>query len=661
MATTISSSTSYTLGANEDNLQLTGTANINGSGNELNNILTGNSGANTLKGMAGADSLYGGAGNDILHAGDGVTFTDTLVDELHGGDGADLLYADGADLLYGEAGNDILDTQKAVGNTLIGGQGNDTYRVYLADNTVVENANEGTDTVQSSLTINLAPRDGAAAVAGAVNITAEIENATLLNATNNQLVGNSLNNVLTGNSGANLLKGLGGADTLNGGSGNDTLYAGDVGSNDNTVQDKLYGGVGDDILYADGGNDWLYGEAGNDVYVVDQADTVIIETYGNGIDTVKSSLSVNLAPSYLAGAINTTTDIENVTLTGSANTNVYGNALANSLTGNVGDNVLQGGYGADSIAGGAGNDTLYATAPGQAESMLADSLDGGAGNDTYYLDGADRVMEYSSYGGNDTYIVDGLANQILDISGSNVVMSNASFSNQYLTAAGKVDPNWSVSSSGIETIELTGSLNTKALGAASLFINGSLTSVETLLGNSGDNVLEGAGGNDVLDGRAGNDTLIMYADTVIPYTSSGQKNAITTGKASWTGGDGQDTFWIGKAYLGDHSSGANQLTITDFTHGVDTLRLGISASSTAPVTLNTITATATDTLATLLNKASLAGSAATPTLTQFAFAGNTYLVLDQNSAATFTASTDLAISLTGTPGLTLSDVVFAAV
>ena len=192
-------------------------------------------------------------------------------------------------------------------------------------------------------------------------------------------------------------------------------------------------------------------------------------------------------------------------------------------------------------------------------------------------------------------------------------------------------------------------------------INGSLTSVETLLGNSGDNVLEGAGGNDVLDGRAGNDTLIMYADTVIPYTSSGQKNAITTGKASWTGGDGQDTFWIGKAYLGDHSSGANQLTITDFTHGVDTLRLGISASSTAPVTLNTITATATDTLATLLNKASLAGSAATPTLTQFEFAGNTYLVLDQNSAATFTASTDLAISLTGTPGLTLSDVVFAAV
>lgn len=688
MATTISSSTSYTLGANEDNLQLTGTANINGSGNELNNILTGNLNANILKGMAGADTLYGGDSSDTLYAGDGVNVSDTLRDVLYGGTGNDALFADGGDALYGEAGNDVLNASSSKGNLLDGGAGNDLYRVYAADNVINESVSGGTDTIETTLSVNLALFDASGpAMAGALNVTGAVENVKLAGSMNVNITGNSLANVLTANAGANILKGMTGADTLNAGDGNDTLYAGATTSDtgDSSI-DMLYGGNGNDTLYADGcdqiygdaGNDTLivnaaknnilYGGAGDDVYIVNQTNNFIVEQSNSGIDTVQSdAVSINLQGfTPVANAINTTGEIEKLSLTGTANIDGYGNNLANTITGNSGNNVLQGGYGADLILGGAGNDTLYASAPGQAESMLADTLDGGVGDDTYYLDGADWVWEFSSptNGGNDTYIVDGLANRVCDNSGHNVVMSSVSFSNQYLvvpTPTGNVvEAGWSVSSSSIETIELTGSLNTKALGSSSYpYINGSPI-VETLLGNSGDNVLEGCGGDDVLDGRAGNDTLVMYADTVFSYVF-GQKNAITTGKASWTGGDGQDTFWIGKAYLGDHSSGANQLTITDFTHGVDTLRLGISASSTAPVTLNTITATATDTLATLLNKASLAGSAATPTLTQFEFAGNTYLVLDQNSAATFTASTDLAISLTGTPGLTLSDVVFAAV
>jgi Ca2+-binding RTX toxin-like protein len=60
------STLSYTLGANLENLQLTGTSAINATGNTLNNTLTGNSGNNILNGLAGADIMSGGTGKDTF-------------------------------------------------------------------------------------------------------------------------------------------------------------------------------------------------------------------------------------------------------------------------------------------------------------------------------------------------------------------------------------------------------------------------------------------------------------------------------------------------------------------------------------------------------------------------------------------------------------------
>jgi len=67
---TVSSSIDYALGANVDNLILTGTA-ATGTGNELDNVITGNSLGNRLVGGAGNDRLIGGDGVDFLTGGAG--------------------------------------------------------------------------------------------------------------------------------------------------------------------------------------------------------------------------------------------------------------------------------------------------------------------------------------------------------------------------------------------------------------------------------------------------------------------------------------------------------------------------------------------------------------------------------------------------------------
>ena len=61
---TVQTALSYTLAANVENLTLTGSGAVNGTGNSLANVINGNAAANVLDGGAGNDSLYGGLGDD---------------------------------------------------------------------------------------------------------------------------------------------------------------------------------------------------------------------------------------------------------------------------------------------------------------------------------------------------------------------------------------------------------------------------------------------------------------------------------------------------------------------------------------------------------------------------------------------------------------------
>ncbi|MEH1830010.1 MAG: Calx-beta domain-containing protein [Nostoc sp.] len=90
---TLTASVTTTLPTNVENLTLTGTTTINGTGNSFNNFIFGNSVNNTLNSRAGNDTLDGNVGNDILNGEEGN-------DSLQGGPGNDVL--------NGGSENDIL-------------------------------------------------------------------------------------------------------------------------------------------------------------------------------------------------------------------------------------------------------------------------------------------------------------------------------------------------------------------------------------------------------------------------------------------------------------------------------------------------------------------------------------------------------------------------
>lgn len=421
----------------------------------------------TINGTNAADSLLGTLLADLMF---GLGGNDTL------------LGLDGSDTLDGGLGADSMN----------GGVGDDTYIVDNVGDRVIEGAGQGTDTIRSSITLTAAPNVEHLLLTGTANINGRLN--SLANSVGNSVTGNNGINSLFGGLGHDVLDGRLGADTMSGGGGNDTYFVDNVGdrvieaanggidtirssvsltaaanvehlvltgaaaltgrinSAVNSVGNSVTGNSGNNTLFAGHGNDILdgglgadnmQGGFGNDTYFVDNAGDFIVELDGQGIDTVRASISHS-------------THLEHLILTGTGNLTgtirSTAGSIGNSITGNTGNNRLFAEHGNDVLNGGIG----------------ADFMAGGTGNDTYFVDNInDRVFEIFGAG------IDTIRSTVTHFAVANV---------EHLILLGSANINGSIISRAGET-------------------------GNSITGNSGNNILSGALGNDVLIGGAGNDIL----------------------------------------------------------------------------------------------------------------------------------------------------------
>ncbi len=517
---TVQSALTYTLGANLENLTLTGIADINGTGNTLNNSLTGNAGNNVLDGGTGSDTMGGGTGNDtyVVNATGDVTTenanegADTVLSAVTRTLGANFenLTLTGTTAINGTGNTlDNVLTGNSAANVLAGGAGNDTYVVGTGD-TVTEAAGAGTDTVQSAVTFT---------------IGTNVENLTLTGTTAINGTGNALNNILIGNSGANTLSGGTGADAMTGGAGNDTYVVDNVGDtvteNLNEGTDLLQSAVTytlaanvenltltgttaingtgntlDNVLTGNSAANILTGGAGNDTYVVTTGDTVT-EAVSAGTDTVQSGVTWTL------GA-----NLENLILTGTTAINGTGNTLDNVLTGNSAANVLAGGTGNDTYVVGTGDTVTEAASAGTDTVQSAITWTLGANLENLTLTGTTAIN-----GTGNT-----LDNTLAGNSAANV-LTGGTGNDTYVVGTG--DTVTEAASAGTDTVQ---SVLTYSLGAnlenltltGTAAINGTGNTLNNVLtGNSANNVLTGLGGNEtyLYSRGGGQDTVVDNAGT----------------------------------------------------------------------------------------------------------------------------------------------------
>lgn len=469
-------SINYTLQDNDniENLILSGTQSLSGTGNSLNNTLTGNSGNNRLHGDDGDDSLSGGSGNDTLIGGTGndtlfgglgndtyivdsvddiILETSTLATEIDTvqsyvnwtlGANIENLILMGSNALTG-AGNALNNriTGNVGNNKLTGGDGNDTLVGSNGNDTMIGGLGNDVYSVDSYYDIvqeTSAVATEIDAVQSSINWTlgANLENLTLLGATAIIGAGNWLNNKIWGNANSNTLRGMGGNDSLFGADGDDTLFGGTgqdslVGGNGN---DSLVGDTGNDSLVGGTGNDTLVGGWGNDTYFIDSPQDVLIEANSAlaEIDTVRSSVSWTLG-----------TNLENLVLVDSTAINGTGNARNNQITGNANSNVLNGAAGNDTLFGAVGNDSLLGE---NGNDFLSggngsDTLSGGTGRDTLSGGvGADRFLFNTSSGSANTDLITDFMHEVdkivLDQTNFAALQLGTLTSAMFYTAAGAI-------------------------------------------------------------------------------------------------------------------------------------------------------------------------------------------------------------------------------
>ena len=287
------------------------------------------------------------------------------------------------------------------------------------------------------------------------------------------LLGTGQDDTINGFGGADTIDGLGGNDEIHGGTGLDILTGG-------AGDDRIFGEEGDDEMYGDDGNDVLdggtdaatllslyFGGAGNDLMIASNGGVGEYFNGGSGVDTVsfeRRDAGVRVQLSFRSLPL-----IDTVQFT----ENVIGSRFADTITGDSSINVLRGIGGDDVLDGGAGGDVT----------------DGGTGNDVHIVDNVGDVVIERAGEGNDR------------------VLANLSYR---LAADAEVELLSAANQAGTDGFDLAGN-----------------DFAQSIIGDEGENLLEGMGGFDVLYGLGGNDVI-----------DGG------TGEDVLRGGAGDDTYYV---------------------------------------------------------------------------------------------------------------------
>ena len=312
------------------------------------------------------------------------------------------------------------------------------------------------------------------------------------------IIGTEGNDRLIGDDNANELQGGAGNDRVEGGSGNDVIIGGD--------------GEGDDTY--DGGDDM---------------DTVVYSS-------ATQAIVVNLTTGQATGPEIGTDQLANIE-------NVIGGSGDDRITGNAGANQIFGGAGADLMLGGLGDDSYVV------DNVLDQVIENpGEGRDSIYttvnysLSGNVEVL--TAQGGADLQINgNGLANTIVGNSGNNVIDGGAG-ADLMLGGLGddayvvdnvldQVTENSGEGRDAIYTnVNYTLSSNVEVLiaqGGADLQVNGN-DLANTIVGNSGNNVIDGGGGADLMFGGLGDDAYVVdnAGDQVTEKAGEGRDTVYTT-------------------------------------------------------------------------------------------------------------------------------------
>ncbi|MGH8745055.1 MAG: calcium-binding protein, partial [Burkholderiales bacterium] len=532
--------------------------------------LTGGSGSDRIYGSAGNDVLLGGTGEDLLVGGAGMDVllgdddfqirpesnywrvlhpnfgnatpgsgvfelglfpvVSTLLSypDLVWGTTGDPYFAyykhgGGPDVLIGGAGDDILIGEYG-DDTLYGGEGNDILAGWEGDDELIGGV--GDDLMAGDL--GRYERPDQRTISESLLVGA----GSLPAGGNSGAVEQTGNDLLDGGDGDDVLYGEGGDDSLIGGDGDDVLYGdadylpeelhGDDMLDGGEGDDSLFGGAGKDSLYGGAGNDDLFGGPGDDL--LEGGSGIDVLDGGQGDDTLRAGdgddelSGGDGADELRAGAGDDELD------GGDGDDILYGESGADVLNGGAGDDRLYGGTGDDTIAGGDGDDWLEGGAG-------SDLLRGGAGDDSYLLGfGAGRDVIEDDEG----------ANRIRFDSGTLPEDLRAELDDETLVATLAYSPvgdTVSIDMSGFELggIDFAGGEAWGAKQFAALLpalqwhgwdgddvFEGRANLRNALHGGGGDDMLTGGGWDDLLEGGDGNDRADGAGGSDVYYFSGSE-------------------------------------------------------------------------------------------------------------------------------------------